>query len=44
LSDDSVTNTFASDSQAKNVQLEIAGDNFIDFSESNPFGDPSETL
>lgn len=44
LADDSVANTFASDSQAKNVQFEIEGDNFIDFSESNPFGDPSETL
>lgn len=44
LSDDSTTNTFASDSQAKNVEFEIAGDNFIDFSENNPFGDPSETL
>jgi hypothetical protein len=44
LADDDVNNTFASDSQAKNVQFEIEGDNFIDFSESNPFGDPSETL
>lgn len=44
LSDDSVSNTFPSDSQAKNVQFEIEGDNFIDFSEANPFGDPSETL
>lgn len=44
LSDDSVVNTFPSDSQAKNVQYEIEGDNFIDFSEANPFGDPSETL
>ena len=44
LGDDSTANTFSSDSQAKNVQFEIAGDNFIDFSESNPFGDPSETL
>jgi len=44
LSDDNTNNTFASDSQAKNVQFEIEGDNFIDFSESNPFGDPSETL
>jgi len=44
LADDDTNNTFASDSQAKNVQFEIEGDNFIDFSESNPFGDPSETL
>lgn len=44
LSDDSIANTFPNDSQAKNVEYEIAGDNFIDFTESNPFGDPSETL
>lgn len=44
IGDDNTNNTFASDSQAKNVQFEIEGDNFIDFSESNPFGDPSETL
>jgi len=44
LADDDTANTFSSDSQAKNVQFEIEGDNFIDFSESNPFGDPSETL
>ena len=37
------TNTFANDGNAQNVQFEISGDSFIDFSESNPFGDPSET-
>tara|TARA_R110000764_G_scaffold68398_3_gene141884 strand:+ start:5068 stop:6018 length:951 start_codon:yes stop_codon:yes gene_type:complete len=35
--------SFPDDSQAKNVQIEAVADNFIDFSESNPFGDPSET-
>ena len=38
----SIDNTFPADSQAKNVQFEVEADNFIDFSESNPFGDPSE--
>jgi len=37
------TNTFANDGNAQNVAFEISGDSFIDFSESNPFGDPSET-
>lgn len=40
IDDKSEANTFTSDSQAENVQFEIDGDNFIDFSESNPFGDP----
>ena len=44
IGDKSDANTFTSDSQAENVQFEIEGDNFIDFSESNPFGDPSEAL
>jgi len=41
IDDKNDANTFTSDSQAENVQIEIEGDNFIDFSESNPFGDPS---
>lgn len=40
---DSSGNTFATDDQAMNYELEVAADGFIDFSESNPFGDPSET-
>lgn len=43
IGDKDDANTFASDGQAENVHFEIEGDNFIDFTESNPFGDPSET-
>ena len=35
--------SFPVDEQAVNYEFEVAGDNFIDFTESNPFGDPSET-
>jgi len=35
--------SFPADDQAKNYEFEVAADNFIDFTESNPFGDPSET-
>ena len=31
------------DEEAQNIDFEINADGFIDFSESNPFGDPSET-
>ena len=33
----------SNDDAAQNMDFEISADNFIDFSESNPFGDPSET-
>jgi len=33
---------FPDDGQSKNIQIEQEADNFIDFSETNPFGDPSE--
>jgi hypothetical protein len=36
-------NTFATDGGAENVAFEIAADGFLDFTETNPFGDPSET-
>ena len=36
-------NSWAADEQAQNTDFEIDADGFIDFSESNPFGDPSET-
>ena len=36
-------NPFVSDGGATNYNFEIEADNFIDFTESNPFGDPSET-
>jgi len=35
--------SWAADEEAQNVDFEITADGFIDFSESNPFGDPSET-
>ena len=31
------------DDQQVNVAFELEADNFLDFTESNPFGDPSET-
>ena len=37
------TQTFTSDGGAENVALELEADSFIDFTESNPFGDPSDT-
>tara|TARA_X000001382_G_scaffold129699_2_gene122392 strand:+ start:196 stop:1134 length:939 start_codon:yes stop_codon:yes gene_type:complete len=36
-------NSWSTDEQAQNVEFEIDADGFIDFSEANPFGDPSET-
>ena len=30
------------DTQAENVAFEVAADGFLDFTESNPFGDPSD--
>ena len=42
-----VTNTsgtsWAADEESQNIDFELTADGFIDFSESNPFGDPSET-
>ena len=35
--------SWAADEEAQNVDFEITADGFIDFSESTPFGDPSET-
>ena len=35
--------TWATDEAAQNIDFELDADGFIDFSESNPFGDPSET-
>ncbi len=40
---DTTGNSWSTDEQAQNVEFEIDADGFIDFSESNPFGDPSET-
>jgi hypothetical protein len=35
--------SFASDSQSQNYGFEIEADGFLDFTETNPFGDASET-
>ena len=43
ITDNDPNNVFASDSLAKNTEFEFEGDSILDFSESNPFGDPSET-
>ena len=40
---DTTGQAWATDEAAQNVDFEIDADGFIDFSESNPFGDPSET-
>ena len=37
------TQTFTTDGGAENVAIELEADSFIDFTESNPFGDPSDT-
>jgi len=33
---------FNTDGGAENIQIELEADNFLDFTEANPFGDPSE--
>ena len=43
IGDNDTTKVFPQDGAAQNVAFETIGDNFIDFTESNPFGDPSET-
>jgi hypothetical protein len=40
---DTTGGAWVSDGAAENVALESFADNFLDFTESNPFGDPSET-
>ena len=35
--------SFALDNAARNYEFEIEADGFLDFTETNPFGDPSET-
>ena len=39
---DNSENVFPSDGGADNVAFEIDADSFLDFTEANPFGDPSE--
>tara|TARA_Y100001937_G_scaffold19027_1_gene26245 strand:+ start:1682 stop:2614 length:933 start_codon:yes stop_codon:yes gene_type:complete len=40
IDDNDPNNVFPSDGAAQNVTFESIGNNFIDFTESNPFGDP----
>ena len=40
---DTTGNAWAADGGAQNIDFELDADGFMDFSESNPFGDPSET-
>lgn len=39
---DNSVNVFPSDGGAENIAFEVAADGFIDFTENNPFGDPSD--
>ena len=41
--DQSTTTSFEFDGQSQNYAFELEADGFLDFTESNPFGDPSET-
>ena len=43
IGDNDDDNVFPADGAAQNVSFETIADNFIDFTESNPFGDPSES-
>ena len=40
---DTTGQSWSTDETAQNIDFELDADGFIDFSESNPFGDPSET-
>ena len=40
---DTTGNAWAADGGSQNIDFELDADGFMDFSESNPFGDPSET-
>jgi len=40
---DTTGTAWASDESAQNIDFELSADGFLDFSEVNPFGDPSET-
>lgn len=43
IADSTSGRVFSTDAAAQNMDFEIEADGFIDFSEANPFGDPSET-
>ena len=40
---DTTGTAWADDELAQNIDFETVADGFLDFSEVNPFGDPSET-
>jgi hypothetical protein len=44
VGDDDTDNFMPNDSAAQNVAFETFTDNFLDFTETNPFGDPSENF
>jgi hypothetical protein len=44
LDDQAVNQMFPNDNSSQNFGFEVGADSIIDFSESNPFGDPSLTL
>jgi len=44
VGDNDTDNFMPTDGQAQNVQFESFTDNFLDFTETNPFGDPSENF
>jgi len=44
VGDDDADNFMANDGAAQNVAFETFTDNFLDFTETNPFGDPSENF
>ena len=44
VGDNDTDNFMATDGQAQNVEFETFTDNFLDFTETNPFGDPSENF
>ena len=43
IADNTSGRVMVTDDGSQNLDFEVSADNFIDFSESNPFGDPSET-
>ena len=44
VGDNDAENFMANDGDAQNVAMESFADNFLDFTEANPFGDPSENF
>lgn len=44
IGDNDTDNFMATDGDAQNVAFETFTDNFLDFTETNPFGDPSENF